>query len=253
MKLTQKHSNNYSKNGYIIIPQAISKEDIISLQKAILAMVKKYFPSENDKPLSELLFMLEEKDHSLVYNIHKTMSTSAIANKIISNFDLNIIHSQLYNIPVENIHAHLFQTPCQFPGSKNFDFSWHQESGSFGKDYSKILTCWFPILGKVNSERGSTEIIPKTHLQGIRETKHIIYDSGLNDWVVTPAKEELESAVVVELEVGDVLLFDSNLIHRSVSNISNTVRITGIARTIDICALNEIKVMAEPVNYLSHN
>ena len=71
MKLTQKHSNNYSKNGYIIIPQAISKEDIISLQKAILAMVKKYFPSENDKPLSELLFMLEEKDHSLVYNIHK--------------------------------------------------------------------------------------------------------------------------------------------------------------------------------------
>ena len=47
-----------------------------------------------------------------------------------------------------------------------------------------------------------------------------------------------------------MLIFGSNLVHQSVPNISNKIRITGVARSVDICEKG-VQVMATPVNVMS--
>lgn len=245
---------SFRDDGFLIYKNFIDSEYLEALQKSIRTMAHHMLESgENPDPdLSELVSSLEAEDHKKVYTIQKTMATAASSNRIMTALNLDYIHHELYDSPQENIHLHLFQTPFQFPLDRKFDLSWHQESGSYGKNFSKILTCWFPVLGSVNQENGSVEIIPGSHRAGFRESTHKVYESGINDWVVTPGPDELKRATIVNLEPGDVLFFDSDLLHRSVGNSSSKIRVTGIARTIDICTRKTITVMAEPTNYLDH-
>ena len=241
----------FRREGFLVVPDAIPPARIERLRMALFAMAKRSVPDAADgHPLGSLVEMIEWRDHALVYRLQKAIATSCSAMEVVTALGLGRLHAQLYGIPEERIHAHLFQTPVQFPHDKRFDFSWHQESGSY-VHRAKILTCWFPVLGPVNRERGSVEVIPGSHVRGKREARHHVKASGLNDFVVVPEPDELERSVVVEMEPGDILIFDSDVIHRSVPNRSAAVRITGIARTVDNCGDEDVMVMAEAVNYYS--
>jgi ectoine hydroxylase-related dioxygenase (phytanoyl-CoA dioxygenase family) len=254
MVLKDKEIQSYNKDGYLVLKNFIEAEYLNDLLSSIRAMAEHIISDSglNKMNLSDLISKLENEDHKKVYTIQKTMATAMSTNRILSVLNMDSLHHELYDVPLSNIHFHLFQTPFQFPHDSQFDLSWHQESGSYGKNFSKILTCWFPILGSVNQEKGSVEIIPGSHADGYRESKHTVYDSGINDWIVDPNEQEIKKATIVNLEPGDILLFDSDLLHRSVGNKSGDVRVTGIARTIDVCAKNEINVMAVPANFLDH-
>jgi len=248
--MNQSEIDQFKKNGYLILKSYIHESIIFNLIASIEVMVDKMLSLSKDNDFSAKVQELENIDHQSVYNIQKTMATSSISVELITEIDLSGLHSILYGVEKKRIHNHLFQTPIQFPKDKRFDFSWHQESSSYIGG-SKILTCWFPILQKVDSYYGSVEIIPGSHLRGNRESNHKVRSSGLNEWVIIPSEDELEKIMTVEMEPGDVLLFDSDLLHRSVENISDKIRVTGIARTADICSLPRIHPIAEPVSYLS--
>lgn len=239
----------FHRDGFVILRDAIPACHLNQLQSALLAMAQKSMPPhEHGGTLTEMLTALEQRDHALVYRVQKAIATSCGAQELVTALGLGRVYAELYGVPEEQVHAHLFQAPIQFPHDQRFDFSWHQESGSY-LHRSKILTCWFPVLGPVNAERGSVEVIPGSHSIGKRAARHEVRASGLNDWVVLPSAEELGQRVIVEMEPGDVLLFDSDVLHRSVANRSNAIRVTGIARTVDMCGDDEVVVMAEPVNY----
>ena len=249
MNFNEKELVQFRDEGYLILRKAISQDNINLILEAISVMARKNMPNHESLSLSELIIQLEKKNHENVYNIQKAMATSFNAMRLITNLRLDKVHSQLYNVSLSEVHTHLFQTPVQFPEDARFDFSWHQESASYSGNF-KILTCWFPIYGAVSKTNGSVEFIPRSHLNGKRKTRHEKKESGLNDWIVDPKKDELETAKVAELNPGDILLFDSDILHRSVINQSENIRITGISRTVNICDLDKIQPMAEPVNYM---
>jgi len=238
----------FGREGFLILRGAIPESSLDALRMALFVMARKGEPGRVDQSLSDVIEMLEKRNHGMVYTLQKAIATSFTALQVLTDLKLASLHSQLYDVPEANVHTHLFQTPIQFPGDQRYDFSWHQESGSYSHT-SKILTCWFPVLGPVNRERGSTELIPGSHVHGKREARHHVKDSGLNDWTVMPEPDELRRSVIAEMKPGDILLFDSDLVHRSVANCSKSIRITGIARTVDICGGAEITALAEPGNY----
>jgi len=240
--------NQFRHEGFLILRDAIPDSSLDALRLALFVMARNGEPGRVDQSLSDVIEMLENRNHGTVYTLQKAIATSFTALQLLTDLKLASLHSQLYDVPEANVHTHLFQAPIQFSNDQRYDFSWHQESGSYSHA-SKILTCWFPVLGPVNRERGSVELIPGSHAYGKREARHHVKDSGLNDWTVVPEAEELRRSVVAEMKPGDILLFDSDLIHRSVSNRSESIRITGIARTVDICAGAVITTLAEPVNY----
>lgn len=239
----------FRRDGFLILRNAVPARNLEKLRKALFAMSRTDVPhAVGSDALASALDALERRDHGLVYRLQKAIATSCSAMQVVNALELGRLHAELYDVPEENVHAHLFQTPIQFPNDERFDFSWHQESGAYLHE-SKILTCWFPVLGPVNEERGSTALIPGSHKGGKREAHHRVKASGLNDWVVVPDPQELDRSVIVAMEPGDVLLFDSDVIHRSVANRSDAIRVTGIARTVNNCGNDGVRVMAEAVNY----
>ncbi len=238
--LSKTNINKFKQNGYIILKNYIKPSLINSLKDALFTMfsynLKKSVRTNN---LEDLIYRLEKEDHNKVYNVQKAISSSSEAITLIDSLKMGDLYSKFYNADKKKIHLTLFQTPVQFPNDDRFDFKWHQESGSYA-GYSNILTCWFPILGPVNEIDGSMTLIPKSHKNGIRETFYVKKKSGLNDWTINLNPGEDRNAEIVKINPGDIVLFDSSVIHRSIANSGNRIRVTGIVRALDICSGNQI-------------
>ena len=232
--------DEFKDKGFIVLKDYIKPNLLECLKKALFVM---FFHSlkksiKTDK-LEELIYSLEAEDHNKVYNIQKAISSSSDAITLIDSLKMGELHSDLYGSDKKRIHLTSFQAPVQFPNDDRFDFKWHQESGSYA-DYSNTLTCWFPILGPVNEINGSMILIPKSHKSGRRETYYIQKESGLNDWRINLSEDEDKNAEIIKINPRDIVLFDSNVIHKSVANTGENIRVTGIVRALDMTSGKQI-------------
>ena len=246
--------NYFRENGFVIFKNYINPNLLDILKKTLFTMfshnLKKSIKTDQ---LEDLIYKLENEDHNKVYNIQKAISSSSNAITLLDFLKMGELHSDLYNSDKKNVHLTLLQAPVQFPNDDRFDFKWHQESGSY-TGYTNILTCWFPILGPVNEIDGSMTLIPKSHKNGIREFTHIKKESGLNDWRINLSNDEDKNAEIVKINPTDIVLFDSNVIHKSVANIGNKIRITGIVRALDIISGKEIAPLStDNPNFISED
>jgi ectoine hydroxylase-related dioxygenase (phytanoyl-CoA dioxygenase family) len=90
---------------------------------------------------------------------------------------------------------------------------WRSMQGSLN-----AVVIWIPLVD-INKALGALEIVPKSHLDGLR-TDHIENGFGM----VALTETEKENLVAVELNAGDALLFSSFLIHQSGDNITDMPR-----------------------------
>ena len=239
-RLNTKDINKYNENGFLIIKNYINHDLLDSLKETLFTMFSHNLKnSVNIDRLEQLINKLENEDHNKVYNIQKAISSSTELITLLSSLKMGELYSDLYGSDKKKVHLTLFQAPVQFPNDDRFDFKGHQEGGSYG-GHPNILTCWFPILGPVNKIDGSMTLIPKSHNDGLRESSHIKKASGLNDWIINLSKNEEKEAVIIEINPGDIVLFDSNLIHKSVANVGSKIRVTGIVRALDVTKGDQI-------------
>ena len=99
--------------------------------------------------------------------------------------------------------------------------NWHQDSGVVlpEADASKVLTVWFP-LNEATLENGCLQIMPKSHRSGLH-THCPGHPSGLR---IPEQLMDMESAMPVPMQPGDVLFLTRHTIHGSLSNHSDDVR-----------------------------
>lgn len=95
-------------------------------------------------------------------------------------------------------------------GSGSF-IDWHQDNGYERGRTAPYLTCWL-ALDDSTLENGGLQIIPGSHEGGIRE--HTMEGAHA---VIRETPEESE-ARALDAKAGDLLLFSSFLIHRTVGN-----------------------------------
>ena len=105
----------------------------------------------------------------------------------------------------------------------------HSGSPTFGnRDYRGMTNygnlCCITYLHEAGKQRGGTEVIPGTHRSPDRSTERLllgttIHEQGrLSRRSVEGLDELLPAAVSPKFEPGDVLLFDSWVLHRADSN-----------------------------------
>jgi phytanoyl-CoA hydroxylase len=99
--------------------------------------------------------------------------------------------------------------------------SWHQDSGVVlpEADTSNVLTVWFP-LNEATLENGCLQIMPNSHRQGTH-THCPGHPGGLR---VPEQVMDMDSAMPVPMQPGDVLFLTRHTIHGSLSNHSDDVR-----------------------------
>jgi len=93
----------------------------------------------------------------------------------------------------------------------------HQDWRSMQGSLNSVVV-WVPLM-KIPKQLGALEILPMSHINGLLTTH---FDRGFG--MVKLSSEQSEEFLSVEVELGDILLFSSFLIHQSGENISDTPR-----------------------------
>ncbi|MDZ4074554.1 MAG: phytanoyl-CoA dioxygenase family protein [Hylemonella sp.] len=116
-------------------------------------------------------------------------------------------------------------------------FDWHQDSiyllGSLN-----AVTIWIPF-GPVDEQHGSIEVIPGSHVRGIYPFKKISEKPVMQNIPFLQRDlaidyEVQETPVAVTADVGDIVVFNQMLLHRSTPNSSLRPRWTAQIRLSDL-------------------
>ena len=120
-------------------------------------------------------------------------------------------------------------------------FHWHQDIvyllGSMN-----ALTFWIPLTS-VNKENGSVEIVPKSHTKGILPVDCLDQHKADQGGVMSPQdlrlRDEVQGdSIIIDANLGDLVVFSQKLLHRSTPNFNKKIRILKTNRTIGLAKNN---------------
>jgi len=123
-------------------------------------------------------------------------------------------------IQVSQNHHNCIMT--KFPGYGS-ETGWHQDIRYWSFDRPELVTSWL-ALGDEYEQNGSLTVIPGSHRMEFGRGQ---FDAALffrTD--VEKNRQLMESAQVLELTAGDVLLFHSRLLHSAGRNRTNAVKLS---------------------------
>lgn len=214
---------DFWENGYVIVKNLFPKERIQSLRKKAQHIFKQQFVltglldnvdvdiSENE--FNELLFRFFELHPDKIIPTGKHVQHMIDLHRI--SLDVEI-EKRLVEIGLS--FPNICTRPMLFFNSKRLakkQVYWktdpHQDWRSMQGSLNSIVV-WLPIID-VDFSLGALEIVPKSHLLGLKTTA---FEDGFG---TLPHEEVMKHEwLSVELEEGDALFFSSFLYHRSGEN-----------------------------------
>jgi phytanoyl-CoA hydroxylase len=218
-QLTPQQEADYQKDGYIIVKNFLTKEEIIKLSDTALnddairknaidlidqsgkntKLTSWYFPG-NDA------YGLLTKSKRLVESVDKLMDG-----------DSAVCH----------FHSKLMQKEPKVGGA----WEWHQDYGYWYKNeflYPDQMISVMVAITEANKANGCLQVIKGSHKMGRVEHGFAGEQVGASQHYINLALKTME-LVFVEIEAGDALFFHSNLLHRSEANLSDKARLSLIS------------------------
>ncbi len=221
----------FQKNGYLLLKNFFLKEDIKNiLLDAKTVFLKQFFEKGylhntlkiediSESVYNDCLYRLFEDDIECLSNCGKqaqhliSLHALSIDQKII-----DVLNNIGLKFPSISTRPVLFFNHPKLAKKKVFHtVEAHQDWRSMQGSLNAIVI-WIPLID-INKDLGALEILPGSHLDGLR-TNRIDYGFGM----VKLTKEEEEKLISVEVKTGDILVFSSFLIHQSGNNISANPR-----------------------------
>jgi ectoine hydroxylase-related dioxygenase (phytanoyl-CoA dioxygenase family) len=211
MILTSAQKTSFEKDGYLLIPQLFTWEEIDLL----------YEVATNDKVISEKSYERGDKNGmstrlALWYDLDDDIySIVARSKRIVAP-----VRDLLAGEPA-HFHSKLMQKEPKVGGA----WEWHQDYGYWYRDgflYPQMLSV-LTALTVSNQENGCLQVIKGSHQMGR-------IDHGFAGEQVGADQERVDEALkrnelfFVNMQPGDTLFFHSNLLHRSDANFSDTPR-----------------------------
>lgn len=249
----------YLDDGYVIIKDFFSNKVLENFKNSLLGHVNnqldKHGLSAIKDPLNEGLIKLnkiraDKTKYDSVQVIYNTVRKLPELFELIANQDLIKVVKRLSGLENINpsISPYIWEAFCRIdpPQDKTFDLKWHQES-YFTLPNSNCVQLWAPLINNINpNDTGTMTAIAKSH--SIGELKHSIIrhnDNYISESITDDKIGDLHKGQkLFSLNVGDVLLFHENLIHKTITNLGNKVRYTLIANYSNPC-LSNFKFMNE--------
>ena len=249
----------YLDDGYVIIKDFFPNKVLDNFKNSFLGHVNnqldKHGLSAIKDPLNEGLIKLnkiraDKTKYDSVQVIYNTVRKLPELFELITNQDLIKVVKRLSGLENINpsISPYIWEAFCRIdpPQDKTFDLKWHQES-YFTLPNSNCVQLWAPLINNINpNDTGTMTAIAKSH--SIGELKHSIIrhnDNYISESITDDKIGDLHKGQkLFSLNVGDVLLFHENLIHKTITNLGNKVRYTLIANYSNPC-LSNFKFMNE--------
>lgn len=208
----------YKDNGFFILKNAISNDEIKTIHKDIHTVVKQQLALLKQQPELETsikaIFSDLKKLHAL--SLDKYLSSLRLCAKLTSIFQA-VLNPKLLSVSKTlGIDLPIFQTQPVFHVMAEqlmikdgyFGVGAHQDWPALQSGLDTFTT-WVPLV-PVKEGKYTLEIIPKSHLLGFCESQET-----QNIHEISPEVYKDLPYIKVEMEPGDVLIFSVFLIHRS--------------------------------------
>jgi len=211
--LTADQKAQYDRDGYIIVPNFVDKNE------------------------AELLYNLATADGTISSNAFDLNDQSGKRTKLTLWFTpgddtfslltrretvVNDVQLLLGDGEVCHFHSKLLQKEPKVGGA----WEWHQDYGYWYKNgflYPDAMISVMLALTEATRQNGCLQVLKGSHKMGRIEHNFAGEQQGADMDFVNEAMKTCES-VFVELNAGDVLFFHSNLLHASSANLSDKPR-----------------------------
>ena len=213
-EFTQEQINSYHKDGYIIIKNFCSKQEVdkmygIAIQDDAMAKNALDLNDQTGKKTRLSLWFTPGND------IFGYLTRSErIINRVAQLLDSNA--------PVCHFHSKLMQKEPKVGGA----WEWHQDYGYWYKNqfmFPDQLISVMVALTPANKQNGCIQVIKGSHKLGRVNHGFAGEQVGADMTMVDNALKTMDLEYV-EIEAGDALFFHSNLLHRSEANLSDKPR-----------------------------
>ena len=245
--LTEEQKKIFIENGFVILDNFFSETEIVEFTDMVTHLIKiNLIKAAKKDPniiiknfegveLDEGIIKLEEIDHQYVANIYDTIFQTPEFLRITAKKEITNCINQLSNRK-ENSPTYIDQSRCRIdspldPNKRTC--GWHQEVFYYIAK-SDFIQTWAPLIHNATKENGAIEICPASHKKGIANQSSLEGDELYKFIVDENVIKEYEPETV-ELKVGQLLIFNSRLIHKSGKNTSKQVRysLVGINHNVD--------------------
>ncbi|WP_373522548.1 phytanoyl-CoA dioxygenase family protein [Aquiflexum sp.] len=210
--MTEDEIDSYKKDGYIIIRQLFTKEEI-----------KLLYEAASDDTVTKNSFDLTDQDGK---NTKLTLWFTAGDDSfgLMSRCKRMVKSVQVLLGPgkVCHFHSKVMQKQPKVGGA----WEWHQDYGYWYKNgflYPEAMISVMLALTEANKENGCIQVLKGSHKMQRFEHRFIGEQQGADPDFVREV-EKYSELVYCELKPGDVLFFHPNLLHRSEANLSENAR-----------------------------
>jgi len=189
-----------------------------------------FFKKHTNKKYNDAMIFLNRVDKKKLYNLYKLSSKIYSIKKTIGRL------SDMVKVLNNNLRYPVLQFESTYigflPKDKRLTYDYHQES-SYQKNFEDLVSIHFPIFSKATVKNGTMSALNKSHKLGhLNYNKKRISKDSFSNLIpknINLIEKNFEE-VHYELNVGDVVFFHKDLIHKSNYNNSNSCRPVGIGR-----------------------
>ena len=215
---------SYDKDGYLIIRGFFADLEPLARVKAEITQLGKVFDGNFEMTATAPIFeMSKVKRSSLYCGLRYLPSLTMLASS-----DLLTGVSRQLGLSMPAI-MRSYNIRMDMPNEEQFLFQWHQDIsyllGSFNS-----LTYWLP-LGKADAHHGSVALMARSHRDGLAPVRCTRDNEPSSTEVMSPRDLNLlekptVGGEVIDVQLGDLVVFSQFLLHKSTPNHSDKTRWT---------------------------
>ena len=214
MGLSEMQKQSYNRDGYLLLKNFFSAEEIAKLYSTAL---------EDDAMKKNALDLNDQTGKKTRLSLWFTPGNDVFGYMTRSKRIIEAVEPLLdSDAPVCHFHSKLMQKEPRVGGA----WEWHQDYGYWYKNqfmFPDQLISVMIALTAANKENGCLQVIKGSHKLGRVNHGFAGEQVGADMTFVNNALQTME-LVYCELQPGDALIFHSNLLHRSEANLSDSPR-----------------------------
>ena len=217
----------FKTNGYVAVQEAINLKQLQKVQDDMKKIVKlNPFKIGAETDFDTGIKSMNQKDLHLF---------QIAASQLWSLYSLTDPLMNLIRIIVgdEKVLFHVGQGfVLGLPNDQRLAYNWHQD-GTHHPNSLEHIHVWFPIFRGVNIKNGAMSFLEDSHKQGLLNyEKHKALSDGYTTNLVSGLEEVVKthSEIYCEINLGDCLFFNDEMIHKSNINQTNLCRVAGVMK-----------------------
>ena len=214
MLITQTQIDQYRKDGYLVLKNFCSKEEIDKLYSVAL---------QDDAMKKNALDLNDQSGKKTKLSLWFTPGNDVFGYLTRSKKVIDAVAPLLdSDAPLCHFHSKLMQKEPKVGGA----WEWHQDYGYWYKNqfmFPDQLISIMVALTPASKENGCLQVIKGSHKLGRVNHGFAGEQVGADMLMVNNALQTMD-LVYSELEAGDALVFHSNILHRSEANLSDQPR-----------------------------